>query len=162
MTKRYLHPNLARLAASYDDIMERYTKNQLTEKEAKELIKNLVARDDQGIQWAIDPEDGQWFRYTLKGMKVKDSPPEAGIATHTGWDVSGGGDPLADPRLRVIDEDIDPRAYHDPDGLVGATSRYTRNTTSESEKKSRDLVWWLIFGGLTVIFLVALALAFFR
>jgi hypothetical protein len=156
MTSRHLHPNLARLAASYDDVMERYGKNQLSEDEAKRLIRNLVARDDQGIQWSIDPDDGQWFRYTLKGAKVKDTPPEAGIATHTGWDISGGGDKLADPRLRVVDEEIDPRAYHDPANLPGATARYVRNAADDTEPPPRPLWWWGLVGLLAVIFVVSL------
>lgn len=130
MEHRRLHPNLARLAASYDDILEQFARNQITAEEARVRIGSLVGRDDQGVQWCINPADGHWHRITVHGELVRDDPPEAGLATYTGWDLSGG-ESLSDPRYRVVDHRADPRELTAADQLAGSTARFVRNEADE-------------------------------
>lgn len=70
-----LHPNLAKLAAAYDEIFLRWSCGQIDAAEARMEILALQARDDDGILWSIDPESGAWLRRTLGGELVRDTPP---------------------------------------------------------------------------------------
>lgn len=159
MDPRRLHPNLARLAASYDDILEQFTRNQLSAEQARQRISALVSRDDQGVQWCISPDDGQWYRVTIHNQLVRDEPPEVGLATYTGWDLSGG-DPMADPRHRIVDIAVDPRELHDASSLVGSTSRFVRNQADEAAReRKRANGWVLLTAGLVVVAAVSLWMA---
>lgn len=155
MDSRHLHPNLARLAASYDDILEQFTRNQLSAEAARQRISALVCRDDQGVQWCISPDDGQWYRVTMQNQLVRDEPPEVGLATYTGWDLSGG-DPMADPRHRIIDQRVDPRELHDAASLVGSTARFVRNQADEQGRVRRRSTGWVV---LTATLAVAAAVS---
>lgn len=121
-----LHPNLARVAAAYDDLFEQFARGQLSAADAKARIRNLIARDDSGIEWTLNPDDRNWYRRTVHGDWVRDRPPTMGVKTASGWDMSGH-DPMADPRHRVSDTRIDPRLVTDPDVLRGSTARMVRN-----------------------------------
>lgn len=154
MEHRQLHPNLARLAATYDDILEQFTRNQLSPEEARFRVSSLTARDDQGVQWCINPDDGQWYRMTVQGRLVRDVPPEAGVATYTGWDLSGG-DPMADPRNRVIDSVVDPRELSQSTQLTGATARFVRNEADErASQRPAPRRWLLIAAAVLAMFVV--------
>lgn len=131
---RRLHPNLARIAAVYDDVVAGFARGELSPDEARHRISSLVARDDQGITWCISPNDGQWYRVTVTGELVADTPPEAGVATYTGWDLSGDGR-LDDPRLRIVDHRVDPRTLGDADDLGGSTARYVRNAAEPEPRR---------------------------
>lgn len=156
---RYLHPNLARMAAAYDDIMERFARNQITKEDARYRISNLVSRDDQGVQWCISPDDGQWYRQTVGGRLVKDTPPQAGVGTYSGWELSGGGDPLSDPRLRVVDNKVDPRSLTDPHTLAGSTSRVVRGEADDNNRASKNIWWFIVFSLFAIIAVVAIYMA---
>lgn len=119
METQRLHPNLAQIAAAYDDITEQHARHLLTDQQAYQRIAALVARDDQGVQWCISPNDGQWYRRTRAGQLVRDTPPAWGVATLTAYDLSEG-DPFADPRRRVWRAEVDPASLQGQ-GLAGAT-----------------------------------------
>lgn len=116
-----LHPNLAQLAASYDDICSQVEMGLLSPAEARQGIMALVARDDAGVQWCISPDDGQWYRRTRTGEMVADTPPRSGIQTPSGWDVSSSAAALGDPRHRIYTREIDPLEHRSPTDLVGST-----------------------------------------
>jgi len=159
MEHRRLHPNLAKMAASYDDICEQFSRNQLTAEEARVRITSLVGRDDQGVQWCISPDDGNWYRVTVSGRLVRDEPPQAGVATYTGWDLSGG-DPSSDPRYRVVDHKVDPRDLSDPSALGGSTARFVRNEADERRRTaSPGRLWIVLVAVLVAVVVVSLWMA---
>lgn len=116
-----LHPNLAQLAASYDDICSQVEMGLLPPADARTAIMALVARDDAGVQWCISPADGLWYRRTRTGELVADTPPRSGIQTPSGWDVSSSTAALGDPRHRIYTREVDPLQYRSPTDLVGST-----------------------------------------
>lgn len=116
-----LHPNLAQLAASYDDICSQVEMSLMSPADARSAILALVTRDDAGVQWCISPDDGQWYRRTRTGEMVMDSPPRSGIQTPSGWDVSSSTESLGDPRHRVHTREVDPLEHRSPTDLAGST-----------------------------------------
>jgi hypothetical protein len=115
-----IHPNLAQIAASYDDICEQVNMGIMSGPDARRAVMALVARDDQGVQWLISPDDGNWYRRTITGELVSDTPPTSGIATPSGWDVSGA-EQIEDPRRRVWGFTVDGDAGRKPGELHGST-----------------------------------------
>ena len=90
MTEPDLHPNLARLAVAYDDIVLRHSRGQLSAADARTEIAQLEARDDAGIRWSLDPETGQWLRRTASGDLVFDpNPPTYGYRTADAFSWQG-------------------------------------------------------------------------
>lgn len=85
-----MHPNIARLAASYDEIFARYAHGQISAAKATDEVLTLVARDDEGTQWSIDPRTGGFLRKTRSGELIPDEPPTYGLATPTPHEVSPG------------------------------------------------------------------------
>lgn len=118
-----LHPNLARVAARYDLVTGEFAAGRISVDEARRQLAELVARDDQGVRWRIDPASGEWCRQTLDGGWVCDDPPTFGLATPDGWDLSGGIDPFADPRRNITTRDVDITRVTDTTSLTGATLR---------------------------------------
>lgn len=116
-----LHPNLAQLAASYDDICSQVEMGLMAPGDAKAAIMALIARDDAGVQWCISPDDGNWYRRTRTGEMVADTPPRSGIQTPSGWDVSSSTTALGDPRHRVYTREVDPLEHRSPTDLAGST-----------------------------------------
>lgn len=96
-----LHPNLARIAAMYDAIQEDFARGRITPQEAQSRIRRLEARDDQGVTWVIAPSDGRWYRRTVDGRLVADSPPRSGIRTASPFDVSQPSRDVANPYTRI-------------------------------------------------------------
>jgi hypothetical protein len=117
-----LHPNLARLAASYDEIFERFSLNRLNAAQARVEISALVARDDDGILWSIDPDSGQWLRRAISGKLVPSTPPTYGLATATAHDMSQSSNAF-NPDSRVAFVRVDEDLLHAPSSLSGATRR---------------------------------------
>jgi hypothetical protein len=76
-----LHPNIARMAASYDRLLSLMSSGQLTSEQARVRISQLEARDDHGIRWTVDPSSGRFLRRTAFGTLVPDTPPAVGIDT---------------------------------------------------------------------------------
>lgn len=76
-----LHPNIARMAARYDEIVTRFNHNQLSAAAAMNEISQLEARDDTGVRWCMDPNTGQFMRKTFNGELEYDTPPSIGVQT---------------------------------------------------------------------------------
>lgn len=152
-----LHPNLALIASQYDDIIRKWQLGQLTEVEAKRQLGSLVARDDSGVQWTINPTDAQWYRRTRTGSLVQDTPPSSGISTLTGWDVSGSSSNVVDdPRRRVVSEEIELPAVST--GLSGATQRVANSSVEDTTStEGRALFFVLSVVALFVLLLIFLA-----
>lgn len=118
-----LHPNLARIAASYDDVQARASRGEISVDQARSEVSLLVARDDEGVMWSIDPSSGQWMRRTLSGQVVPDSPPTYGVATPTAHDLTMRPSGSFDPNSRLVFSDVDERALLGESSLRGATRR---------------------------------------
>lgn len=115
-----LHPNLAKLAASYDELLERYANGHLSAAAARSEIATLVARDDDGILWSIDPDSGQWLRRTRSGNLVPGEPPTYGLATPTPHDLSGNPNAFV-PDSRIDHYLVENEAQYNPGQFTGVT-----------------------------------------
>lgn len=113
-----LHPNLARIAATYDEIVAAFSQGQLSAREARARIESLTARDDAGVEWSIDAVTGQWQYRTLDGRLRAGDPPTWGLASLTPHDLGSGS---ANPDRRVAFYEMDPS--RESGGLVNATRR---------------------------------------
>lgn len=114
-----LHPNLARIAAAYDQICAQYANGQLDAEEANRRITALAARDDNGVIWTIDPASGAWVYRTIDGQLVAGTPPMSGFATPSPFDVTRNPQgPNPNDRLATfeVDDPITP-----PGALAGTT-----------------------------------------
>jgi hypothetical protein len=123
-----LHPNLARLAASYDDIMKEWALHRLSDEEANTKIAALVARDDNGVQWRISSVSGNWERNTKSHGWVEGVPPTFGLATPTARDFTDSPDGF-NPDASITFLAVNERKIYDPASLTGAT----RELRSQSE-----------------------------
>ena len=83
-----LHPSLARIAASYDYIISEMDAGRLSPAQARAKMTALIARDDQGVRWTIDPQTGEWLRITITGDLEYDSPPRSGVLTADAFNYS--------------------------------------------------------------------------
>ena len=101
----YLHPNLAQIAASYDQLVEEYAQGKLDATEVGYQMNRLQARDDNGIVWRISPDSGQWQRRNPSNEWVEATPPVSGKPTMTSWGASRA-DRLEDPRKRVLHREV--------------------------------------------------------
>lgn len=88
-----LHPNLARIAVSYQDIAKSYANGSIDAATATVRARELVARDDTGVMWTINPRDGGWLRCLHNGTWVPGEPPREGFANLTPWQLYGTGGP---------------------------------------------------------------------
>lgn len=101
---RRLHPDLARVAVAYDDIVERHSRGAITAAEAQRAIDSLVARDDNGVQWKVDSLTGRWKFKDASGSYSFGQPPESGLAGLTPWQLGAGHG--ADPDDRILMQEI--------------------------------------------------------
>lgn len=117
MEPLHLHPNLARIAVEYQRVRESLERFEINVNEANRRIRDLTARDDNGVTWSINPADGGWMYWSLEGKWVPADPPRHGIATVTPYQLSNtsGGD----PDLYVSFNEVDTTART----LAGATRR---------------------------------------
>ena len=88
-----LHPNLARIAVSYQDLAKNYANGVIDASTATVLARELVARDDSGVMWTINPRDGGWLRCLHNGTWVPGDPPRDGFANLTPWQMYGTSGP---------------------------------------------------------------------
>jgi hypothetical protein len=115
-----LHPNLAKLAAAYDEICHRYQLGVINASQASAEIVALEARDDDGVRWSIDPKSGEWVRRTALGGVQADAPPQWGYQTPDAFDFTR--DPTAfNPNDRISHLQVDESLQYAPAGLAGAT-----------------------------------------
>ena len=117
-----LHPNLARIAAAYQDLTNAYAAGRVTSQQAALFARELVARDDEGTQWTINSRDGGWLRFTRSGEWVSDTPPSQGVATLSAWDVSDA----SGPETAISYQTVGHPAAGAATGLRNATHRYAR------------------------------------
>lgn len=99
-----LHPSLARIAVRYQRVRLLRIQGQLTDIQAAEQLGELVARDDHGIMWMINPADGGWLYMSRDGSWRPGVPPESGLATANAFslDRAAGGDVRLDnPDLAI-------------------------------------------------------------
>lgn len=116
-----LHPNLARIAAVYDGILDQLEHKQLTVPAARAKIAQLEARDDQGTIWSIDPDSGAFVRKTAFGDMEFDTPPSFGVRTEDAFDYSTN--PLVtNPNHRLSHTEVT-QMLTPPTSLAGATQR---------------------------------------
>lgn len=118
MSEESLHPNLARLAAAYDQVLEQLNAGLITSSQARAKIEALEARDDQGVRWSIDPNTGDFVRRTAFGELEFGTPPGFGVSTPDAFSVS---DPDRDdnPNLRLSVSQVG--TFDAPAGMAGAT-----------------------------------------
>jgi hypothetical protein len=114
---RPLNPNLARIAAAYDDVMASYRAGQITPQEARRRVLALVARDDNGLEWSINPDTGRWQYRSQFGEYVTAEPPAFGVAGFTPADLGAGN--RNDDRITLIE--VDQSALSSPGSLRGST-----------------------------------------
>ena len=137
-----LHPNLARLAAAYDDIVARFGRNEITAPEARGRIAALTARDDTGVMWSIDPDTAEWRFQTRTGELQLGKPPTYGLATPTAFDLSHSSGAF-NPDERINFYEVDENLLYPPSSLSGSTRRrptvvnYTFMEKYFSETKQR-------------------------
>lgn len=116
---RPLHPNLARIAASYDEIVSAFQQGRLSPADARRQLVALVARDDAGIEWSIDPDSGRWRYRTRWGGLEEADPPSYGMAAATPADLGAGNGRDLDARLSL--HEVDMELVTPPSSLVGST-----------------------------------------
>lgn len=141
-----LHPNLARIAAAYDDIIMSFGSGLLTAPQARAQIDSLTARDDNGVEWSLDPDTGEWRFMTREGEHVYGEPPTWGLATLTPNDLGAG---IKDPDNRITFYEVDQRLQS---GLTGATQRLV----PKPENAKRRLPKVILFISLATATLITL------
>jgi hypothetical protein len=123
VTQPTLHPNLAKLAAAYDMILERLDRQQVTPIAARAEIAQLEARDDAGVRWSIDPDSGEWIRKTAFGdVEFDPRPPVSGYMTPDAFDYTQTPE-VFDPTSRLSMAPVNDSLNAGPSGLSGATRR---------------------------------------
>jgi hypothetical protein len=150
---RPLHPNLARIAAAYDEVMELYHRGQLAPVEARRRVLALVARDDNGLEWSIDPDTGHWRYRSHFGELVTAEPPSFGVAGFTPGDL-GAGRPDSD---RVTLFEIDQQALVASGQLRGSTM-LTGGTAADARRSLRWRRILVVVTAVTVVIALAATL----
>lgn len=115
-----LHPNLARIAAEYDEIVLQAQLGHLTPEQANAQISRLVAKDDQGLDWSINPITGNWVYKNFKGELVEASPPEFGFTSPTPRDI--GSPSVKDFDSRLSFHEVNEESLNEG-SVLGATRR---------------------------------------
>lgn len=119
-----LHPNLGRIAAAYDDIVDKHTRGLLTASAARGQALALHARDDHGIIWRINPDTSKWEHKTRTQEWKTAIPPAYGLATSTAFDVAPNPASRAfNPDSRINFHQVDESLLHPPSSLEGSTRR---------------------------------------
>jgi hypothetical protein len=152
-----LHPNLARIAAAYDDVQARASRGEISATQARAEIMHLVARDDEGVLWSIDPSTGRWLRRTISGRLEVDTPPTYGVATPTAHDLTRRPTGVFNPDSRLVFSEVDEASLLASDAFRGATRRQPPVPAPQDPTPR-----WLVGGAvLAVAALVAGAVALF-
>lgn len=138
---RPLHPNLADLASAYRKLHRQYDSGEIDQTEARARIAALVTRDDQGVQWRLDPGTGQWERQLRDLSWEKADPPTYGVQTLHASDLSHLG-PNADVDLSgyasfEVDEDklLPPRSVFGSSRKVAIAARDAEDDDTPSTSR---------------------------
>jgi hypothetical protein len=75
ITNKILHPDLVRVALAYDNILRDYSFSYITATQAQRNIWALKAFDDNGLEWSINPESGEWRYRTYQDELIIAEPP---------------------------------------------------------------------------------------
>lgn len=134
-----LHPNLARIAAAYDEVQARASRGEISAVQARAEIMHLVARDDEGVLWSIDPSSGQWLRRTISGTLTPDTPPSYGVATPTAHGLTRRPTGVFNPDSRLLLSDVDEASLLGSRSLRGATRRPSTLPEGSSSKRRAAL-----------------------
>jgi len=136
-----LHPNLARLAAAYDQIVEEHRSRKISSREARGRISALMGRDDTGLLWAINPDSGKWSFRNLRGDLVEAEPPRFGIASPKPSDIGSSSQDDLDARLTFFE--VDPTTfkipYADGNNPAGRMSGSFRWGSGNSKMETRTI-----------------------
>lgn len=125
MSEPTLHPNLAKLASAYDAVLERHSRGQIGQVQARAEIAQLETRDDQGVRWSIDPDSGEWVRKTALGdVEFDSAPPAYGYMTPDAFDYTAAPQ-VYNPADRIQLAAVDAGLTSGPIGLAGATRSLT-------------------------------------
>jgi hypothetical protein len=130
-----LHPNLARIAAAYDDVVSRASRGEISAAQARAEVLHLVARDDTGVLWSIDPSSGKWMRRKFNGEMVFDTPPTYGLATPTAHDLTREPTGTFNPDSRLMFYEVDEELLLPPTSLQGATRRLVDTPASRRQAR---------------------------
>lgn len=131
-----LHPNLARIAASYDEVQARASRGEISPAQARTEVSRLVARDDEGVLWSIDPASGRWLRRTIAGQLVPDTPPSYGVATPTAHDLTRRPTGVFNPDSRIMFSEVDESTLLPPGSLRGASRRTLPQPSSQKNMRT--------------------------
>lgn len=129
MPNQSLHPNLARLASAYDDIISRHQRREISASQARSDILALIARDDNGTNWGIDPDTGDWHYRDIRGKLIPSDPPSYGLATPTAHDLSNNPN-IFNPDTKIQFKVVDESLLHPPGSLSGSTRRAPENESN--------------------------------
>ena len=157
-----LHPNLARIAVRYDQIVLEMQAGAVNAEKARQLIYQLEARDDHGVRWSIDPASGQFLRRTAFGELAPDTPPTFGLDTKDGFSYSNTN-ASNDPSWHISSQLVPP-SDGDSFSLSGSTqfkspdpadlnSAYDNEDETASALKS-TLIWSSLVVSILVVFAV--------
>ena len=147
-----LHPNLARIAAEYDQIVSSYQQGQIAAHQAAAKIAALAAKDDAGVEWSIDPVSGTWRYRTIDGRFLEAEPPAWGLSAATPQDLGTRGRP--DQDVRITFHEVDESKFRG--SLHGSTRRDDQtNMDASSPHSPRALLVGLVIAGLFAVICTA-------
>jgi hypothetical protein len=154
-----LHPNLARLAAAYDNIVERYARAEIDPRQARAEIAGLVARDDEGVLWSIDPDTAKWKYRDRSGDVHVGQPPAYGYPSPSPFQISQPAKSRGhDPDHRVSMQPVDEQLIYPPQALIGSTRRFGPGETAP--KTSWASLTWLKIAIPVLAILLVLVIVF--
>jgi len=143
-----LHPNLARIAAEYDEVVKNFKNGMLTQSEARRRVLALTARDDEGLEWSFDPDTGMWRYQNKWGDYVLSDPPLAGVMGLAPEDIGASGGRTQDERISFIP--IGASQMYTNGGLRGSTQR---ENEQNNQAEKTGLVVKLVLGASVLIVL---------
>lgn len=136
-----LHPNLARIALRYDETINKFNEKQLDSKQTLSILESLVARDDNGVLWAINPVTGGWVYKNVNGEFVTGQPPVYGIAGLKSIDLDDKANLDNDWNISKIE--IDQSLIYPIGSLNGST--YLENLKDSKKKIELSYLVGIVF-----------------
>lgn len=154
---RSLHPGLARIAATYDQVVLDFQQGRIGAPEARRRILALVARDDNGIEWSIDPDTGHWRYRSTWGDYLPGEPPAYGVRPLSP-SALGSGEPSAiDARLSLHEVELSLLAPST--GLAGSTIVQRTQRTRRLAIPARQIAGALLVLAVALLVVIAVTTA---